>query len=614
MFASSTALGLLPGDDIDAIELYENWNGVFDPASGQDPWGDLLVFSLADGSPTLAALGASPGDLLVPNKVGPGRPPMLAFPSRGSGLAPEADLNALKGDVGFLWERAPHPDQPPLPEPSACVVNPIGGPEGWTPRAPLPIGREGGFAVIIDQRIYVGQGASIFGDDSFHFIYDIPSDTWFAGAPAPIGRAELTGVCAEEEGQAKVFAIGGRSFDIGSVLDDVYVYDPPTDTWSPRTPMPTPRAGLGAAWVSSNNTIYVFGGRDGTSPHEGTPFDVVEAYDVDTGIWSTMTPMPIPMMDVYSTVYDPRTHEIYVIGGYDGYDVSGAVQIYDVASDTWSLGAGMPTPRSNLLAGFCGGKIHAIGGYSDWVGEFDVNEAYDPLTDTWGVGYSPLPDPRSELLTQGISTGSEIYSIGAGIFGEGGKAHDVYTCGIGTIEVDHFDGATASLTLIPPTGPEQTIEMSGSATHVVFFEGDVEGVGYDDDSNGLDEVNTKMAELDLYGQGSLGLGLLRLGLDPSTPSTGIIEEIVNFNAGLLDLPPFGMGAADSFFDVFVEIDIGGQVFYPDTPIHMEAIVTHKPEGPGDTYVSEGVTPPLDILGSATGWAIGPITYTPNSGP
>lgn len=433
VFATPAQLGLQDGDDIDAIELIENGNGTFDPATASNP-GDILIFSLRAGSPSLGALGFRPGDLLVPNKQQPGGPPMRAFPARSSGLTVTDDLDALKSsDPMFLWRLAPYPEEPPTPPVLTCVTNPVGGPEAWTPRAPLPIGREGGFGVIIGNRIYVGQGYSAFGDDSFHFIYDIPSNTWLAGAPAPIGRAEVVGVCAEEPvnattTQAKVFVIGGRSFTISTVLNAVYAYDPVTNTWAAKPPMPTARAGMGAVWVASTTSIYVFGGRDGTAPHSGMPLNVVERYNTVTGTWSTMAPMPFAMMDIYSTVYDPRTNKVYVIGGYDGVNATSTVQIYDVASNTWSLGAPMPTPRSNSLAGFCGGRIHVIGGYTG-TNEVAVNEAYDPLTNTWSTGYMPLPGPRSEFMTAVTFTGQEIYAIGDGIFGVGGNVHDVYTCG-----------------------------------------------------------------------------------------------------------------------------------------------------------------------------------------
>ena len=460
IFAPGSDLGLQDGDELDALALLENENGFFDPATSVYTNGDKLAFSLAAGSPTLAALGRNPGDLLAPNTSPAGGPPVLAFPAGLIGLLKRDDLNALKTNIPYLWELIPFPDDDqPDPEPSACVVYPIGGPEGWAANTTLPVKREGGFATIIGNFIYVGQGVSnLFGgDDTHHFVYHIPSGTWSWRAPALIRRAEMTSICAPENGQGKVFVVGGRDGSTGNILDDLQVYNPVANAWSVRPSMPTPRAGLGAAWVPFLNTIYVFGGRDGSIPHDGSPLDVVEAYDVAAGSWATMAPMPTPMMDIYSTVYYSSTHSIYVIGGYDGTSVTSMVQIYDVVNDSWSAGAPMPTPRSNALAGICKGKIYAIGGY-DGVNEYDVNEAYDPLGDSWSVGHSPLPWPRSEFMTQGVFTGKDIYAIGEGIHGDPGTAHDVYTCGEMIEELadlgdapDSTNHTSSAMTAYPPS-------------------------------------------------------------------------------------------------------------------------------------------------------------------
>ena len=232
------------------------------------------------------------------------------------------------------------------------------------------------------------------------------------------------GVCAEEDGIGKVFVIGGR-FD--QVLSGVELYDPSSGTWSARADLPTPRAGLGAVWVPSTNTIYVIGGRDCPSPHCGTSLATNEAYDVAAGTWSAQAPMPTPMMDSYSTVYSAATGKIYVFGGFDGDSVTGLVQIYDPAADTWSTGAPVPTPRSNLIAGVCGGLIYAIGGF-DGSANLDTNEAYDPVADAWSAPQSAKPTPASEIAASAISTGSDIFAIGSGIFGLAGGVNEVFTC------------------------------------------------------------------------------------------------------------------------------------------------------------------------------------------
>jgi hypothetical protein len=80
----ATQLGLneAGGDVIDAVCLREDGDGVFGAT-------DDLLFSLAPGSPTLAALGASAADLLRPG-------PAVSYTAAKLGLMPSDNLDALK--------------------------------------------------------------------------------------------------------------------------------------------------------------------------------------------------------------------------------------------------------------------------------------------------------------------------------------------------------------------------------------------------------------------------------------------------------------------------------------------------------------------------------------
>ena len=324
-----------------------------------------------------------------------------------------------------------------------CSPQPIGGPLGWTKRAPHPTGVEGAAGIVIGNSLYVTHGYNpSSGDNASAFVYDISKNTWAPIASAQVIRSELVGVCFVEDGKAKVFAIAGRT---GSG-DAVEAYDPGTNTWSSRPSVPTPRGGLGAAWDPATNTIYVFGGRPNGSPHSGTPLAVNEAYDVMNRTWSRKAPLPVPTMGIYSTVY--YSGKIYVIGGFDGTAVRNLVQIYDPATDSWSAGAPMPTPRSNLVAGICGQYIYAIGGYNG-SSNLATNEAYDPVSDKWIAGQPPLPGPRSELAAAVTFTGADIFATGTGIFGAAGSPNDVFTCQGGPT------GGTAQASAAEPAGSSQ---------------------------------------------------------------------------------------------------------------------------------------------------------------
>lgn len=297
---------------------------------------------------------------------------------------------------------------------SGVALAAVGG--AWAIKASLPTGGEGLAASVIGGKIYVSHGMRAgIGDSKVLTIYDIASDTWSTGASASVARAELVGAAAG----GKHYAIGGRP-----AQNTVEIYDPATDTWSSGPAMPTARRGLGAATIDGK--IYVVGGSTGPSPHSGTALDATEVLDTTlaTPAWVSLAAMPTAMMGVYATV--AFGGKVYVFGGYDGANVSGAVQIYDQASNTWSSGATMPTPRSNALAGVCCGRIFVIGGY-DGSTNLAVNEVYDPATDTWDTAPSKLT-PGSEFAVGDVSVGGKIYCIGSGIFGAQMNTHEVFSC------------------------------------------------------------------------------------------------------------------------------------------------------------------------------------------
>jgi serine protease len=310
-----------------------------------------------------------------------------------------------------------------------------GGPLGWTALTLLPQGVAGASGVVIGDHVYVthGECCGAGSSQAKAMIYDLSTGTWNFGADASVARAQLSGLCVEDEtGQGLVFTVGGRSG--GVPLSNVETYNPVTNVWSSRAPMPTPRRGLGAAFVpgtgvagGDRGSVYVLGGSNGGAPHAGSPLAVNEAYDVALNEWVTRAPMPIPMMDVSSTVYSAATGLIYVIGGYDDTAVSAAVQVYNPATNAWTAGPPMPTPRSNLSAGICGDKIYAIGGYNG-VGNLAVNEVFDPVLGSWAAAPAK-PTNASAMASQFVYTGTEIYAIGSGIVGPPDRFHEVFACG-----------------------------------------------------------------------------------------------------------------------------------------------------------------------------------------
>jgi N-acetylneuraminic acid mutarotase len=83
----------------------------------------------------------------------------------------------------------------------------------------------------------------------------------------------------------------------------------------------------------------------------------------------------------------------------------------------------MPTGRVVISAGVVNNKIYVIGGSADGFNKLAVNEAYDPLTDTWETK-TPMPTPRNFLSTAVVD--SIIYTIGGNWNTEGSKTVEAY--------------------------------------------------------------------------------------------------------------------------------------------------------------------------------------------
>ena len=288
----------------------------------------------------------------------------------------------------------PPPPGQPVWERLADMQDPRSGP-----------GVEGAAASLIGNKIYVSHGYRFF-DSAYLSVYDIPSGTWaHGGVTAPtarIPRSEMAGGLAF----GKHYAIGGRT----GPNADVEEYDPVAQVWTTRASMSVARGGVGAA--SWGNKIYAVGGRNGGTYGGGTIFNLNEVYDPTLNRWTTLAPMPVAVSDNYATV--AYAGKVYVFGGTDGFSHRADVQIYNIATNSWSLGARMPTARGAAMAGVIGDKIAVFGGYNG--SNLRVTELYDPSANSWTAG-PDMPFDVSEI-SQGVTFDSRgIYAIGSGIFG-----------------------------------------------------------------------------------------------------------------------------------------------------------------------------------------------------
>jgi N-acetylneuraminic acid mutarotase len=289
----------------------------------------------------------------------------------------------------------------------------------WATKTPAPTKRTEVAAASVDSKIYVigGFAQSIALTSALVEEYNPAGDTWRKRSPMPEGRHHA-GIGVVND---RLYVIGGFHHSLLNMWDPsatVYEYDPRTDQWTTRKPMPTPRGALAVAVLGGK--LHAIGGygKDGNSGAH-------EVYDPATDTWSTAAPLLVPRDHHAIAAVGQR---LYAIGGRLNrqYSQNLAVnEMYDPSTNQWTRKADLPTARSGITAQAVGGRIYVFGGEAP-SGTFRENEAYDPERDTWAA-QAPMPTSRHGLGSAVV--GGKIYVLCGGPTpgGSFSDANEVFT-------------------------------------------------------------------------------------------------------------------------------------------------------------------------------------------
>ena len=181
---------------------------------------------------------------------------------------------------------------------------------------------------------------------------------------------------------------GGNVYSFGGIANNVavasaYKYTLATNTWTPIASLPAPRGWFSAA--SDGTYIYLLGGVDQNFNTTATLW----RYDPATNTYNTsLASYTIPTY-FHASVY--LNGKIYRIAGRAiGTDFH--VEVYDIATNTWSMAANYPFANHSLMAAALGSFIYAGGGNASP----DKTYRYDPGTNTWDdAAVADLPAGRS---------------------------------------------------------------------------------------------------------------------------------------------------------------------------------------------------------------------------
>jgi N-acetylneuraminic acid mutarotase len=207
------------------------------------------------------------------------------------------------------------------------------------------------------------------------WVFDAERQIWEALPPMPTPRGALSATAVGNKiyviGGAKIPTnqdqkdglVGGGPVEL---LATVEMFDTMTGKWTTLAPMSLPRNHHGSVQVDGK--IYVIGGRVGSCFSNGWSTNVWmnEVYDPATDLWSTRTPMPTARSGIGVEAIDGKIH---VLGGEGWIDNFGGVfrahEVFDPKTNAWAIAPRMLTPRHGFATAQIDKRIFAVSGVNN---------------------------------------------------------------------------------------------------------------------------------------------------------------------------------------------------------------------------------------------------------
>ena len=351
----------------------------------------------------------------------------------------------------------------------------------WKKAAPFPEPDEELYGVACNGKMYVIGGFGHGKARGANYEYDPATDKWTKKKPMP--RPAHHAALASYNG--KIYVSGGfiapqnTQVPTGGAwqpIEDVWEYDPASDSWKALAPMPTKRGA--AVAVEAGGKIYVIGGATTVEGSKDPFFTFMgpagvlstnQVYDPATNKWETRRPMSVPRNHAFAAAVNGK---IYVIGGRTGHGFitsatnTNVVEGYDPGADMWSGPLErMPTARSGGGWGTDGRMIYCAGGEvttAELVGAFRGVEAYDPATNIW-ITLPFMPMPRHGVA--GAVVGDEFHLVSGMVQSAGAAAYldpklSTHTASHDVLELKFFPMSAAASGRRAPSAGSTTERMA----------------------------------------------------------------------------------------------------------------------------------------------------------
>jgi hypothetical protein len=287
---------------------------------------------------------------------------------------------------------------------------------------PYPVLRGAGLWYPATGRFYVlgGRQSDAGGEVVNPHEYDPVTNTWITKTAAFADNrvANVVGAVLNAPGGGlRMYLIGGSAVGVPGMSDEVRLYDPVADTITVLGSDPWPGSGgtiLPGGAAVLNGKLYIFGGFDTALTQM---YDRIWEFDPNATAGSrwTLKSAVLPVPIGYIPVTAAGSY-IYLAGGLawggTSFSDTNQTQRYDPVADTLTTLTPIPRATGGTRAVLApDGKIWVLGGGRNAPNPSNQVNVYDPATDTWSLGPSFIMRRRDAASDIDPATG-RIYMVG----------------------------------------------------------------------------------------------------------------------------------------------------------------------------------------------------------
>jgi N-acetylneuraminic acid mutarotase len=218
----------------------------------------------------------------------------------------------------------------------------------WSKKSNMPTKRYDVALAIVNNLIY-----AISTENE---VYDPKTDTWQILKPLEGGMAHLETVVFNN----KIYVFGSNEGEYNKTM----MYDPQANKWIEKASIPTPRLAPSVAIIE--NKIYVLGGIGFNENGQlGKLLQTIEVYDPQTDQWETKKPMPKSLWGAEGVIVKDNNLFLINIRSTEQHPEYN-IYVYYPQSENWvAIDSTIPKRYSEQGVTLLDNKIYVIGGHDD---------------------------------------------------------------------------------------------------------------------------------------------------------------------------------------------------------------------------------------------------------